>query len=191
MLRVPSRSNGLATELKLPGCSAGRQCGARLLARGGQRCQRTAVPQRIAGQPSPEFELGAAGFAIDPSRWNVGYTPADVDGLGHYFYVDFKAAGAFQSHALTGKVLSDPRSAGKSQRDALSSYAQKWCMTNINIDERLLSQARRLTRLRTKRESVQRALELLVETETRKDILRYRGSGIWRGDLKAMRRNRL
>jgi len=63
--------------------------------------------------------------------------------------------------------------------------------TNIDIDDRLLSQARKLTQLRTKREIVQRALELLVETETRKDILRYRGSGIWRGDLKAMRRDRI
>jgi Arc/MetJ family transcription regulator len=63
--------------------------------------------------------------------------------------------------------------------------------TNIDIDDRLLSQARKLTRLRTKREVVHRALELLVETETRKDILRYRGSGIWQGDLKAMRRNRV
>ena len=40
-------------------------------------------------------------------------------------------------------------------------------------------------------EVVRRALELLVETESRKDIMRYRGSGIWRGDLKAMRRNRV
>jgi Arc/MetJ family transcription regulator len=63
--------------------------------------------------------------------------------------------------------------------------------TNIDIDDSLLSQARKLTHLRTKREVVQRALELLVETETRKDILRYRGRGIWRGDLKAMRRNRV
>ena len=62
--------------------------------------------------------------------------------------------------------------------------------TNIDIDDRLLSQARKLTHLRTKREVVQRALELLVETEMRKDILRYRGSGIWQGDLKAMRRSR-
>jgi Arc/MetJ family transcription regulator len=63
--------------------------------------------------------------------------------------------------------------------------------TNINIDDRLLSQARKLTRLRTKREIVHRALELLVDTEGRKSILRYRGSGIWSGDLKAMRRNRV
>jgi len=65
------------------------------------------------------------------------------------------------------------------------------CMrTNINIDDRLLSQARRLTRLRTKREIVHRALEVLVQSEARKGILRFRGSGIWEGDLKAMRRDR-
>jgi len=63
--------------------------------------------------------------------------------------------------------------------------------TNINIDDRLLSQARKLTRLRTKREIVQRALEVLVESEARKNILRFRGSGIWEGDLKTMRRNRV
>jgi Arc/MetJ family transcription regulator len=63
--------------------------------------------------------------------------------------------------------------------------------TNINIDDRLLSRARRLTRLRTKREVVHRALEVLVESEARKNILRYRGAGIWEGDLKALRRNRV
>lgn len=63
--------------------------------------------------------------------------------------------------------------------------------TNINIDDRLLSQARKLTRLRTKREIVHRALEVLVESEGRKDILRFRGSGIWEGNLKTLRRNRI
>ncbi|MGA3323393.1 MAG: type II toxin-antitoxin system VapB family antitoxin [Terriglobia bacterium] len=63
--------------------------------------------------------------------------------------------------------------------------------TNINIDDRLLTQARKLTRLHTKREIVHRALEVLVQSEARKGILFYRGSGIWKGDLKAMRRNRI
>lgn len=66
------------------------------------------------------------------------------------------------------------------------------CMrTNINIDDHLLSQARKLTRLRTKREIVHRALEVLVESEARKGILHFRGSGIWEGNLKALRRNRI
>jgi len=63
--------------------------------------------------------------------------------------------------------------------------------TNINIDDRLLSQARKLTRLRTKREIVHRALEVLVQSEARRGILRFRGSGIWEGNLKTMRRNRV
>ncbi len=62
--------------------------------------------------------------------------------------------------------------------------------TNINIDDQLLMRARKLTRLRTKREVVHRALELLVDTEARKEILRYRGAGIWDGDMKSLRRNR-
>ncbi|MGH9374991.1 MAG: type II toxin-antitoxin system VapB family antitoxin [Terriglobia bacterium] len=63
--------------------------------------------------------------------------------------------------------------------------------TNIEIDEALIRKARKLTRLTTKRAIVQRGLELLVRTESRKGILRYYGSGIWKGDLKAMRRNRV
>jgi len=63
--------------------------------------------------------------------------------------------------------------------------------TNIEIDDTLIRKARRLTRLRTKRAIVDRALELLVRTETRKGMLGYYGSGIWRGDLKASRRNRV
>jgi Arc/MetJ family transcription regulator len=63
--------------------------------------------------------------------------------------------------------------------------------TNINIDERLIRKARKLTRLKTKRQIVDRALELLVRSESRKAILHYYGSGIWKGDLKASRRNRV
>ena len=63
--------------------------------------------------------------------------------------------------------------------------------TNINIDEGLIRKARKLTRLKTKRQIVDRALDLLVRSETRKGMLRYYGSGIWKGDLKASRRNRV
>ena len=62
--------------------------------------------------------------------------------------------------------------------------------TNINIDENLIRRARKLTRLKTKREIVDRALDLLVRSEDRKSMLRYHGSGIWKGDHKAARRNR-
>jgi Arc/MetJ family transcription regulator len=63
--------------------------------------------------------------------------------------------------------------------------------TNIEIDDELIRKARRLTKLRTKREIVDKALELLVRAESRKGMLRYYGSGIWSGDLRAMRRNRV
>jgi Arc/MetJ family transcription regulator len=62
--------------------------------------------------------------------------------------------------------------------------------TNIVIDENLIRKARKLTRLKTKREIVDKALEMLVRSETRKSILRYYGTGIWNGDLKQTRRNR-
>lgn len=62
--------------------------------------------------------------------------------------------------------------------------------TNIDIDENLIRKARKLTRLKTKRQIVDRALDLLVRSESRKGILRYYGAGIWKGDLNASRRNR-
>jgi Arc/MetJ family transcription regulator len=63
--------------------------------------------------------------------------------------------------------------------------------TNIELDDALIRKARKLTDLKTKREIVDHALELLVRTESRKGILRYYGSGVWKGDLKASRRNRV
>jgi len=63
--------------------------------------------------------------------------------------------------------------------------------TNIDIDDGLIRQARRLTRLKTKRQIVDKALELLVRSESRKGILRYYGRGVWKGDLRASRRNRV
>ena len=63
--------------------------------------------------------------------------------------------------------------------------------TNIDIDDVLIRKARRLTRLKTKRQIVDRALALLVRSESRKGILRFYGSGVWKGDLKASRRNRV
>jgi len=62
--------------------------------------------------------------------------------------------------------------------------------TNIELNDALLRRARKLTRLKTKRAIVDKALELLVRSESRKGILRYFGAGIWEGDLKRTRRNR-
>ncbi len=69
-------------------------------------------------------------------------------------------------------------------------YSLSMSRTNIDIDDGLLRKARKLTRLKTKRQIVDKALELLVRSESRKAILEYYGSGIWEGDLKRSRRNR-
>lgn len=76
-------------------------------------------------------------------------------------------------------------------------FYEIWCIitimsrTNIELNEDLIRKARKLTRLKTKRQIVDRALELLVRSESRKGILRYYGTGIWKGDLKASRRDRV
>jgi Arc/MetJ family transcription regulator len=63
--------------------------------------------------------------------------------------------------------------------------------TTIEIDERLIRRARKLTGLKTRREIVARAQELLVRSETRKGVLAYHGCEVWKGDLMSARRNRV
>ena len=62
---------------------------------------------------------------------------------------------------------------------------------SISIDDNLLRKARQPTELSTNRESVNKALELLVRSETVKAMLQYYGRGIWKGDLKWSRKNRV
>jgi Arc/MetJ family transcription regulator len=69
-------------------------------------------------------------------------------------------------------------------------YTFAMARTNIEIDEDLVRRVRKLTGLKTKRAIVDKALQLLVRTEAQKGLLRFYGSGIWKGDLKKMRRNR-
>jgi len=63
--------------------------------------------------------------------------------------------------------------------------------TTAEINERLIRKARKLTSLKTKREIVGKASQLLVRVEARKSIVRYHGSGVWKDDLKTSRRNRI
>jgi Arc/MetJ family transcription regulator len=65
------------------------------------------------------------------------------------------------------------------------------CMrTNIDIDDAVLEQARRLTGLSTKREIVDYALRELVARQRRGDILSLRGKVLWAGDLDESRGGR-
>jgi Arc/MetJ family transcription regulator len=63
--------------------------------------------------------------------------------------------------------------------------------TNIVIDDRLMKRAMRVSGASTKREAVQRGLELMVRLAEQERLLRSaRGKFRWEGDLTAMRRDR-
>lgn len=70
-------------------------------------------------------------------------------------------------------------------------YTASMSRTNIDIDDQLIRKARRLTGIETKKAIVDQALKQLVRNESFRGILRYDGSRVWRGDLKAMRRSRV
>jgi len=63
--------------------------------------------------------------------------------------------------------------------------------TNIVIDDQLMKRAMRVSGASTKREAVERGLELMVRLAEQEQLLREaRGKFRWEGDLKAMRRDR-
>jgi len=62
-----------------------------------------------------------------------------------------------------------------------------WAERPLRLTKSLIRKARKMTRLTTKREIVDKALELLVRSESRKGILRHYGTGIWKGDLKTIK----
>lgn len=59
--------------------------------------------------------------------------------------------------------------------------------TNLVLPEQLLDEARRLSGERTYSRTVERALEEYVRRIKARQILELRGSGLWRGELGAMR----
>ncbi len=63
--------------------------------------------------------------------------------------------------------------------------------TNIDLDEKLVKEGLRLTRLSTKKELVNYALKDLIRKIKRKGILKLEGKIKWEGDLDEMRRSRL
>ncbi len=60
---------------------------------------------------------------------------------------------------------------------------------SIDIDDELMAQAMRASRLATKRETVEEALRLLVKLKAQQRIKRYRGKLRWEGDPEWMRRD--
>lgn len=61
--------------------------------------------------------------------------------------------------------------------------------TNIEIDDKLMQEALRLTGLKTKREAVEAGLRTLLRLRQQEEIRRYRGKLDWQGDLNTMRTN--
>lgn len=59
--------------------------------------------------------------------------------------------------------------------------------TNIDLDERLIREAQRLTGLPSKRAVVERALETLIRLHDQAQVRRLRGKLEWEGDLTELR----
>jgi hypothetical protein len=61
--------------------------------------------------------------------------------------------------------------------------------TNLVLREDLLEEATRLSGEKTYSRAVERALEEFVRRAKARKILDLRGSGLWEGDLREMRRD--
>ena len=59
--------------------------------------------------------------------------------------------------------------------------------TNIELDDVLVKEAMNLTKLRTKKEMVNFALEALIKKIKKQELASLWGSNIWEGDLNQMR----
>ena len=59
--------------------------------------------------------------------------------------------------------------------------------TNVELDDSLVKKAMDLTKIPTKKALINKALEELIKSNTRKGMLKYMDSGIWEGNLTEMR----
>jgi Arc/MetJ family transcription regulator len=74
--------------------------------------------------------------------------------------------------------------------DILTHRKVKRMRTNIDIDDRLMRQAMRSSRSRTKRAAVEEGLRLLIQTRAQTTVRRLRGKIRWDGDLRKSRLGR-
>ena len=59
--------------------------------------------------------------------------------------------------------------------------------TNIIIDDLLMKEALSITGYKTKKETVEAGLKLLIAMKNQSSVRKYRGMLKWEGDLDAMR----
>jgi Arc/MetJ family transcription regulator len=62
--------------------------------------------------------------------------------------------------------------------------------TNVDIDEKLIEEARSLSGIKTKRGVIDAALRMFVRVQHQKDILQLAGKVRWEGNLDEMREGR-
>lgn len=60
--------------------------------------------------------------------------------------------------------------------------------TNIEINQRLINEAQKLSKVATKKKVVELALENFIRTLKRKKMLDFRGQVVWEGNLGEMRK---
>ncbi|HXT23649.1 MAG TPA: type II toxin-antitoxin system VapB family antitoxin [Candidatus Eisenbacteria bacterium] len=61
--------------------------------------------------------------------------------------------------------------------------------TNIEIDDKLMKEAMRRAKTRTKRETVEEGLRILIRLNRQEGIRRFKGKVKWEGNLDRMRRS--
>ncbi|HET8864832.1 MAG TPA: type II toxin-antitoxin system VapB family antitoxin [Gracilimonas sp.] len=59
--------------------------------------------------------------------------------------------------------------------------------TNVVIDDDLMDEALKVSRLKTKKDAVEEGLKLLVQRKKQEKIKDLRGKLHWKGDLEVMR----
>jgi len=59
--------------------------------------------------------------------------------------------------------------------------------TNVELDDILVKRAMELTKISTKKALLNKALEELVKSGIRREMLKYMDSDIWEGNLEEMR----
>jgi Arc/MetJ family transcription regulator len=62
--------------------------------------------------------------------------------------------------------------------------------TNIELDEKLVNEAMRISGITTKKALVNKALQQFIDSNDLKELLKYQGSSIWEGNLEEMRTTR-
>jgi Arc/MetJ family transcription regulator len=71
-----------------------------------------------------------------------------------------------------------------------STLREEAMRTNIEIDDKLMAQALRLTGLKTKRAVVEAGLRILIRLKRQEDILHLAGKVQWEGNLDESRQGR-